>query len=389
MPFSPLWPKPNKDWNFNVSSLIILIGEDQELKYRLSRRSLLQCISAAPVVGLQNYIRSYELLLAPGALTYSSPYGCKTAPLRNWELENAIVRNKLLEDRKFTVYQIRSSSQRTPRVQKYDILLSMWTVITWLYFGGVIVFTILAPETTWIGIANVTILTGWSVLIRLIEHVNIKPAPIDPSTVTDPDAPDAIVILGRNNSAFVLQGNRKDIKDWTTRGLIYENKSPAVTNAMQTFTRLVSLLILLFIFSTVPNGHTMDQLGFIILNALAQANVLISQWLGSKRCLSKLDCCLDTPVPTRTHLYAMLITRFRDTQQKSQWVENLGLLPKTRVWDEWRDSIVAGNVHDAKQLYNEINDRLRKDAGPAATPSLSTSFATFESCHSRNSYANS
>ena len=89
---------------------MVLIGEGEELSYRLSQRSLMQCLALGSVVGLQNYVRSYDLLLEPGSLTYFSPYGCKNAPLRNMQLSNATKHEQLLEDQKYTVYSIPSPS---------------------------------------------------------------------------------------------------------------------------------------------------------------------------------------------------------------------------------------------------------------------------------------
>ncbi|KAK7961690.1 uncharacterized protein PG986_002515 [Apiospora aurea] len=82
--------KSKEDWMFDVSALMVLISENEELKYRLSGRNLLQAICAAPVSGIQTYLKSYDVLLEPSSYTYFSPYGGKSAPLRNLALENAI-----------------------------------------------------------------------------------------------------------------------------------------------------------------------------------------------------------------------------------------------------------------------------------------------------------
>jgi hypothetical protein len=101
-----------------------------------------------------------------------------------------------------------------------------------------------------------------------VEFIKIKPATIKESSVSKPEDPDAICIIGRNNSVFVLEGSHKDIKDWTSRDTL-----PAVT--CQGFTPAGSFLVLLLVFSAIPNGSAMDQLAFILLDALGQINVLV------------------------------------------------------------------------------------------------------------------
>jgi hypothetical protein len=354
MPFTSLWPQPDKNWNFDVSSLIVLIGEDMELQYRLSRRSFLQCVSAAPVVGLQNYLRSYDFLFEPGSLFYQTPYGCAGAPLPSARLANAIKAKKLLEDSNFTVYSI---PQNAPPLSKYDIILQVWCVGTWLVFGGIIAFVTLAPKTTWIGVANITLLTSWSIIVRLVEYLNMVPSKA--KDVDRPDGPDAIFILGRDNSAFVLKGSRMDIKKWVTRGLIYEARSPNVEWILQGFTRFTSLAVLLFIFSTLPNGHTMDQLAFIVLNAMAQINALLGQWLNSLSYISQLD--LDTSksckVRTRTEVWGKLIKEFKAVNEQNDWINALDLLPKTDKWQTWKAELLKNVDQDPKALYNSLPGR--------------------------------
>ena len=89
---------PIKAWAFDVSALMVLIGEQEELRYRLAGRSLAECFVAAPVAGIQSYLRSYEILLDQSPTKYFSPYGCNSAPLRNMKLDNAIRQKGLLKD---------------------------------------------------------------------------------------------------------------------------------------------------------------------------------------------------------------------------------------------------------------------------------------------------
>lgn len=349
-------------WGLDVSSLMILIGEGEELHYRLSQRSLLECLATVPVAGVQNYIRSYDLLHEPGSLTYFSPYGCKSAPLRNIQLANAIRHKKLLEDSRFTIFRIPKTPK--PSAGKYHTLLVSWILTTWALFAGVLVFAVLAPDTTWIGLANCLVLTGWSILLRLVEYTNIQPAPINATNVTHPDGPDAVFLTGRSNSAFVLEGSRKDVKQWTSPGLVYTTRPLAGIPSWvwQGFTRLGSLAVLVFIFSSIPNGSTMDQLAFIMLNALAQLNVVLGQQLNSRCRLSQLEKVVDTREGTRTHVYAKLLRRFRDVEEVTKWVEVSGILPKTEVWDEWKRQILLSQDDvDPKKLYRMISSEISKE----------------------------
>ncbi|KAL5118904.1 hypothetical protein ACEQ8H_003227 [Pleosporales sp. CAS-2024a] len=354
-------------WTFDVSSLIVLISEDEERNYRLSQRSLLQCLSAAPVVGLQNYVRSYELLLEPSTETYFSPYGVKSAPLRNIQLANALKHNKILEDNRYTVLSIPEKRKEQDRASRSsEILIACWTGTTWLLIAGLLVAIFKVPGTTWVSYATCGTLTGWSIILRLIEYFNVYPARTKRSNVDDPDSNDAVFVIGRNNSAFVLKGSRKDVKDWTSCGLIYREAPWGVpASVWQGFTRIASLIVLLFIFSAVPNGSTLDQVAFIFLNAVAQLNVLVGQRLNSQWVMARLKKEEDRAVETRTHVYANLIRRFRDAESKRQWIDASGILPKTEVWKEWKERVVHEEEADPKELYHVIshdNERKPKSA---------------------------
>lgn len=345
-------------WTFDVSSLIVLISEDEERNYRLSRRSLLQCLTAAPVVGLQNYVRSYDLLLEPSTETYFSPYGVKSAPLRNIRLANALKHNKLLEDKRYTVLSIPATRREQDCTSRSaEILIACWTGTTWLLIAGLLVAIHEVPGTTWVSYATCAAFTGWSVILRLIEYVNVVPAPAERPNVHEPDAPDAVFIMGRNNSAFVLKGSRKDMKDWTSCGLMYRKAPCGVpASVWQGFTRMASLMVLLFIFSAVPNGSTLDQVAFIVLNAVAQLNVLVGQRLNSRWVMARLKKEEDSRVETRTHVYAKLIRAFGEAESEKQWVDASGILPKTEVWREWKERVVHDEEDDPKKLYRVISD---------------------------------
>lgn len=361
--------KDQQPWSFDVSSLMVLIGEEEELKYRLSRRTWLECIAATPVVGLQNYVRSYDLLLETGPLTYFSPYGCKSAPLRNTQLTNSIRVRGLLDDGRYTVYKIPPNPNPSCLGIGNSIPLLAWIIATWIFLGGLIAFLVLVPDRTWVGITSCASLTGWSIFLRLVEFANVQPTAVKNANITDPQGFDAVFVMGRDNSGFVLEGSRKDVKNWTSRGLYYKKDFLCINaHVWQNLTRIGSLLVLLFIFSVIPNGSTMDQVAFIFLNGMAQANVLIGQRLHSSACFAELDRHDNyNNIETRTDVYAMLLNRFKDVPR--DWVAESGLLPKTAVWDEWKDEVVRRDqMTNPKELYREIEERHRVSPPPPPAP---------------------
>jgi len=141
--------------------------------------------------------------------------------------------------------------------------------------------------------------------------------------------------MGRNNSAFVLEGSHEDIKNWTTRGITYKSHTLGIPSSVwQEFTRLGSLLMLLFIFSSLRNRSTVDQVAFIILNGPVQLNVLIGQRLNSECYLAQLERLQNSQEQTRTHIYVNLIRRFKKIEHDKSWVDASCLLPKTEIWDQ-------------------------------------------------------
>ncbi|KAK4869145.1 hypothetical protein LT330_006145 [Penicillium expansum] len=346
-------------WSFDVSALMVLIGEGEEQKYRLARRSFLESVVAAPVSGLQAYLRSYEFLLDLGSFEYFSPYGCKKAPLRNMKLENAIKKEKLLEDQQYTCFRIPASikaSQDSSRSSKDKYLLWCWVLTTWIVFVGIIIFCVLAPWTTWIGLTICLALYTWSLILRLIEWAMVIPAFRGASDISDASAVDAIFILGRDSSGFVLEGSRQDIKNWTSRGLVYRDYlwSFIPLRYCQWFTRIGTMALLLFIFITIPNGSTTDQVAFIVLNILGQLNTLVGIRLNARSCISRLEIAQhDVNVRTRTNLYGSLIRKFKDVPDQT-WIDKANLTPETPLWVKWKEEIIKDIKKDPKQLYNEL-----------------------------------
>ena len=349
-------------WSFDVSSLMVLVSEGEEESYRLSQRSWLQCLVLSPVVGLQNYVRSYDFLLDAAKMNYFSPYGVKTAPLRYMRLSNALRYRKVLEDASYYVYRIpnklaprSASSARAAR--KIKAILVLWVLFTWIVFGGVLTFTIIGPNTTWVGVTNCLAFTSWSVILRLVERVNISLAKINDSKIALPDEEDAVFILGRSNSGFVLEGTRRDVKHWTARGLKYKRSTLGIPGWLwQSFTRLGSLMMILFIFSSIPNGSTMDQLAFIIMNGLAQINVIVGQMLNSASCLSELETTAVANPATRTEVYGLLTRRFKHLEEEKGWIEASGMLPQTTAWKEWKREVLKDDGRDPDQIYEQIVD---------------------------------
>jgi hypothetical protein len=161
-------------------------------------------------------------------------------------------------------------------------------------------------------------------------------------------------MLGRDNSAFVLKGARRDIKAWTSRGLVYESVISGTERLIKALTRFTGLLVLLFIFLIILNGHTMDQLSFILLNVLGQVNLLLGQWLSGRICIADVELESERVVTTRTEVYAELIKEFKDINQHDDWIEDLGLLPKTKRWDTWKERYSRDINQDPKALFGQI-----------------------------------
>lgn len=344
-------PKSTQLWSFDVSSLMVLIGESEEQKYRLARRSFLESVAAAPVSGLHTYLRSYEFLLDPGRFQYFSPYGCKQAPLRNMKLENAIREGRLLEDQRYTYFQIPARGSKFD----YDYLLLCWVCTTWVVLAGIVIFCIMAPWTTWIGVTTCCSLSLWSIILRLVEWAMVVPSR-DSYGGANPNSIDAIFILGRGASGLVLEGSRQDIKSWTSYGLVYRDQlcSGIPAAYCQWFTRVGTMGVVLFIFSTVPNASTTDQVAFIVLNILGQLNTLIGLRLNARHCLSRLKMAeRHVGVQYRTNIYGFLIRKFKDLEDQT-WVDKASLTPDTPVWIQWREEVVKDNKQDPKQLYNKL-----------------------------------
>ncbi|KAF2181538.1 hypothetical protein K469DRAFT_692010 [Zopfia rhizophila CBS 207.26] len=356
-------------WVFDVSSLMILIGEAEESRFRSSRLTLLETLVAAPVAGIQSYLKTYDGVSDFNRLTYLSPYGCKRAPLRNMKLDNTIRHLRLLDNGKYTTFLIKDGNSAHGHVHrsKYKSILPLWLIFTWLYFEALIVFWRLAPfralpSGTWVGITNVGALTGWSILVRAIELVMIRQREemekkkSKPKDLTEPDG---VIFLGNRNSALVIEGNRQAIRLWTTMNrLEYNdgNTSEIPNRHFQTFTRTGTLLVLLLVFTTVPNGSTTDQLAFILLNILGQVNVFLGLHLNAKSCLGELKPEDKAHVENRTQVYGFLIRHFKDRVDQG-WIDKVGILPKTQVWDDWKEAIKVDMVVDPKKLYDTINEQ--------------------------------
>lgn len=321
---------------------MILLGEQEELNCRLMQRSFLECMAATPVAGLQTYLRSSHQLTEAVGPTYISPFGGKTAPLRNMRLARTISTVGLLRDSKFTIYRIVPSNYRNGNgnqlVVRWRLLL--WIIFTWCFAGAVMVILVLVPNSSWIGIANCIVSCSWAIIVRIVEWLTIETSPTNP---TRPERQDAVIFLGRRNSGLVIEGTREDVCRWTGAGLRLLHPQT------EYFTRLGSFAVVLFTFITMPNGTMVDQLSFVLLNVLAQANVRVGQHLNAADCLSGLELVRSEHVPTRTHVYGHLIRYFGD----GNWIDIASLLPKSEAWSRWRSILIGDLGVDPKKLYEK------------------------------------
>ncbi|OAL54568.1 hypothetical protein IQ07DRAFT_583840 [Pyrenochaeta sp. DS3sAY3a] len=351
-----------ESWAFDVSALMVLVGEHEELRNRLAVRSLAECLVAAPAAGLQSYLKSYEAFLDHSQKNYFSPYGCKTAPLRNMKLDNAIRQEGLLKDGNYSTFRVLLANKE-PRWRAFRFwTMVLWVGFTWLAFVGLLLACVVSNKATWVGTSSCIIFTGWSIVLRLVEYCMVHQRTANRTLVSRPDGLDAAIFLGRANSAMVLEGDREDVKNWTSGGLAYRQSAMGLPASFwQSTTRLGTLLVLLYIFTVIPNGSPMDQLVFIVLNIIGQANALFGHHINSQFCLASLQKTDDLSgvVRTRKDVYARILRQFEHIEDKS-WIDKVGLLPDTPVWRQWRDDVVLYQDTDPKQLYTSIEGKLLK-----------------------------
>lgn len=326
-------------WNFDVSSFMILLGEQEELNLRLMHRPLSGCFTALPVGGLQTYLRSNEQLTTVTGLGYITPVSQKTAPLRNMRLVHMIHKQRLLRDGLSSTYRIPPGSRGVAQRSTGHLDL-VWVVLSWGIFSAIII-SLALTHSSWIGFVSCSVLVVVSMVLRLSDALTFQ---ISSVQNTFPDNHEATVILGQRNSSLVLEGNRDDICHWTALGL--ETRLRRSETAWYTFTKALALSTLLLIFIIVPNGTLVDQIAFIVLNCFGQASTKIGQCLSTRSCLASFEKVDIEQSATRTHVYAYLLGRFGN----GPWVDKAGFLPGSRDWQLWRSRVTEVST-DAKILY--------------------------------------
>ncbi|KAF3936045.1 hypothetical protein ABW20_dc0101296 [Dactylellina cionopaga] len=332
------------DWKFDVSSFMVLVGENEEYRYRAMRRSVLECFAAAPIAGIQSYLHSTASLAEGTGLTYFSPSGMKSAPIRNMRLEHSINQKSLLRDGNCYIYEI--PSEPLPRSYLPRLGTVLWVVFTWMALAGIFVGLILNQGLTWVGYANVFGFVGFSIFARLLDRYCMED--VEDETAV-PDREDAVFILGRRNSCFVLKGTRQSVAERTGYGV--RQKEGTLAKLAEYIMRVSSLVVILFIFLTIPNGTTWDQVAFIGINIVGQLNVMIGQNLRAHDYFSKLKLVRQEKTKKRTHVYGFLLREFKD----GKWVEESGLLPQTDAWERFRNQVndFEPGQKDDWELYKE------------------------------------
>ena len=341
----------SKGWSFDVGAFMVLLGEDEEKQYRLMQRSIPECISAAPVAGLQSYLRSFSTFTELSKREYLAPYSRRSKQLRNLRLDRSITLRRCLKDGHFCGYRV-TPNDTGKRSGRMLYLQWLWGVSTWLLVAAILGLTYVFGQMTWIGLSACAALVGWSIFIRLAESYCLK---LKPHTeVSDKEKPDAMVLLGRRNSCFLLEGNRAEIERWVDWDITFEDGLSYTI--LDSFVQLGSLMLLLYIFITMPNGSTYDQIAFIGINTLGQLNVWLGQQLNSLRCLAAFDDTKNRKddAAFRTNILGALIKKFGS----GKWLDDLSILPateETEVWRQWRQQ-VGESKQNSKNLWNEIRD---------------------------------
>ncbi|KAI0152976.1 hypothetical protein GGR57DRAFT_468485 [Xylariaceae sp. FL1272] len=352
------------EWSLDVSSFLVLLSESEELSFRRAKKRLPDVLSLAPVSGLQAYLRSYNTLIDVEDRYYVSPYGRKTAPLRNIRVAQMIEKRSMLADGQVRTYEIQDlpSPNRACRwaaIASWSIALFSWIVF------AVLVFAAFWTSCTWIGKSNLFAFAGWSVYLRGLDAISFVPAQ---NKSTDPQDPDAVIFLGRRNSAFILKGSRQDIGRWTGLGLRCRPSSEKrpYLKCLQAVARAGTFVLLGYMFATIPNGTTLDQVIFIAYNVFGQLNTWLGIYVHAYRTLLTLHHVSDMPAETRTHVWAAMIRDFRDQED---WIDAADELPNTPIWDEWKRKVAQDLYTDPKTLYNEISKKKKKSMPtPMPTP---------------------
>lgn len=368
-------------WSLESSALMVLVGGYAETQYRASRSTLIEALVAAPLAGLHTYIERHDHGLNLARQKYFSPYGCKWAPLRNVRSQVDINYLSLLEDGRFTVYEIPKDPKPHSHSEYRPMIL--WLGFTWVCLAGLGLLLLFAPRTgvlplgTWIGGLNIGVLVGWSVLVRVIEYFVVRGLIRHNWTqyTHDNNQPDGIIMLGRGGgSGLVITGGRRHIKDWTTGTLDYDKGHTfnIGNRHWHTFIRCGTAVVLCMVLVTISNGSTTDQTAFVLFNILGWVNVFVGLQMSSMKHMQELKEAVTwtkTDVKNRTEVHASIIRYFESRAEVDQpdqdWVEKSEMLPRTSVWTDWyaRRAAWNGNPYG---FYQQLE---MKDRSPTALES--------------------
>lgn len=329
---------------------MVLLGEQDELNYRLMKRRLVDLLSLAPVAGLQTYLRDRSVVVEATGPAYVSPQGGNTAPLRNMRVARVISAKHLLDDGAVRIYHIRPQADAAKGRLANRVLSSpsclFMVFCTWIIWGGLLAAAFVDDGATWIGKANLLAFGGWSVFLRVADNISFAPGFHRPS---NPDRFHCAIFMGRRHSAFVLEGSRADIALWTSSGLALKDTAWVIW--LGRLSRLGTLLLLVFIFTTIPNGSPDDQVLFVTYNILGQIGAWLGQRLHADQSFERLQLVEEEKTTSRTHVYANLLRKYGD----DVWVNNAGLIPQTPTWDAWRVAILDKPDADAKALWEQCD----------------------------------
>ena len=329
----------NSPWSLDVSAFQVLLGEGEELDLRFARRSLLDCFVAAPVGGLQSYVRTNDQLTVRTGMMYINAIDQMMAPMRNMRFDQMIQKRRLLRPSNYTTYRIPSDSNIL-NPGYFDLWGLTWLTFTWVCFGGLILL-LYYTDSSWIGYGNCALLIIVSTVLRLSDYLTFRtPQP----QITDEEGYLSIFILGQRNSCFILEGSRRDIAHCVACEL--ESKIGDYEIVWYGIMRSLALATLLFVLITVPNGTLYDQIVFVALNCFGQLNTKVGQYFSARRCICSLNLVESRSVKTRTHVYANLLQRYGD----GPWVDKTGILPGGGAWKLWRSRIEKEKT-DPKILY--------------------------------------